>query len=420
MESFKKYMAMMLLFVACGGIAAGSERPAITRQEAEVLKEVAELAGTDPATAMATLQAAREHPRASAALDYSAGNLLMGLEEFVAAQSAYEMALEKHPDFPEATLGLARSLVWQEKWVEAASILRSLSQSADAPVAVMLLHGYVLLAQERYVSAETIYRQAALQDGDTKDAVMGLARAFLGQQRYREASAILREWVLRNPLETNAWQLLAEIEWTAGQAESALITLETARRMAPLSTSMIRMLGDLYQSRGMMAEAVRLYESMDTVLTDEALIGFRWVDALLALGRIEAAGRRLDAMSDAADDPHYQEVRVRWAEAADMPDQMQDALRRWIELDPVNERALLRMGDAKAEEGDLEAATLWYDRARLAHSQNAAPLMRLARTALDRERFDEAAQWLEQAHIVTGDPHIERSLQQVRRLAEMQ
>ncbi len=401
-------------------VASAGERPAITRPEAEVLELAAAIAETNQAAAVAMLQEARERPRASAALDYSAGNLLLSLGEFAAAQSAYEAALKKHPDFRDAKLGSARSLLFQELWPEADAVVRPLATAAEASLDVLLMYGYILVAQERFVSAETVYRRAMLLAPDTQDAVMGLAQAFLGQQRYSEAASLLREWVQRSPADASVWQLLAEIEWTAGREDAALTVLETARRLVPLSTAMVQMLGELYQSRGMPAAAVRVYESFETDWADTPAILLRWVEALLDLDRIAAAGERLDLVEDVHQTARHHEVRMRWAQAADEPEIIREALHRWIELDPTNKAALLAMGDAEAEAGDLEAASLWYDRARLAHSQSSAPLMRLARLALDRERFAEAARWLEQAHVLSGDPQIERSLQQVRRLADIQ
>lgn len=418
-DSIRIEIASLVLMVMVTMAGAG-ERPAITRQEAELLEQVGVIAETNQAAAVSMLQEAQERPRASAALDYSAGNLLLSLGEFVAAQAAYETALEKHPDFLDARLGLTRSLVVQELWQEADTVARPLATTADASLDVLLMYGYILVAQERFVSAETVYRRAMLLAPDTQDAVMGLAQAFLGQQRYSEAGSLLREWVQRSPADVSVWQLLAEVEWTAGREDAALTVLETARRLVPLSVPMVRMLGDLYQSRGMSAAAVWVYESVDTDWADEPAIVLRWVEALLALDRVAEAGERLDLVEGLNQTARYHEVRMRWAQSVDEPEAVREALQRWIELDPTNESALLAMGDAEAEGGDLEAASLWFDRARLAHSQSPAPLMRLARLALDRERFAEAARWLEQAHVLTGDPQIERSLQQVRRLADIQ
>ena len=394
-----------------------AERPTVSRQEAALLEEAAALAVTNATAALELIETARADGRGSGALDLSAGHLLMGQESYEAAEQAYRDALEKAPGFVDAQVGLGRALVMLSRWLEAESVLRGPAAAPEATEETLLLHGYLLLELNRLVSAESVYRRAALAGGESTDALFGLARVFLEQSRYGECAAVLTELLQRRPGSSDYWGLLADVRLAQERPGEARVALEAARRLDAATPRMLALLGDLYLHAGRSDEAVSAYTAARAASDDIDLV-LRMVRGLLGAGQAEEAGAMLDQVTDV--EPQFATrlaaLRAEWAQAMGRDDEAMAAYRAWVELEPTDERALLGLGDLLRVDGDLSGAESWYERARLAHPQRTEPLLRLAQVALDRADYKAAAAHLERAHVLGGDPAVERSLLQVRRL----
>ena len=415
--------ALPLALVSCAlltvaTMVSAAERPSISPREAAALERAAEVAETNTARAVEILDEERRRERSSAALDYSAGNLLTEMERNEEAIAAYREAVEKFPAFDEARLGWGRALAVQEAWEEAERVLRPVAQRHDATEDVLLLYGFVLLELDRVISAESIYRRALIAGGESADAMYGLARCFMEQERYRECAAIMEELVRQRPENATYWALLADVWLAAERPEKALVRLEAAHRLGAASASMLAQLGDLYVHQGQGTDAVRAYDAAWSMRSDDRGLLLRLAEGLLYAGATERVGVLLDQYDDERT-VRYVRVRAQWAEAAGEDEQAREAYREWVQLEPLNERALLALGDLYYDAGDYDMAEIWYERARDAHPQRHEALLRLARVALDREAYDEAANHLERAHVLSGDPEIERSLQQVRRVRDV-
>ncbi len=415
-------VVLMLGLVTLSGwsqIRAGAaERPPVTRQEAALLTDVAEVAETNLVAAVERLDEARAPDRASAALDYSAGNLRLALEAYSLAIAAYEAALSKWPAFHEARVGLGRAQALAEQWTEAERTLRAPAMRADATEDLLLLYGYVLLSLNRVISAESIYRRAVLAGGESSDALFGLARCFMEQQRYRECAATMEELVQRVPDEGAYWRLLAEVRLAEAQSDAAIVALEAARRLGAATPEMLLMLADLYVYRDAPAVAVALFDEALQAEPDQPDWWLRAAEGLLQAGHPEKADAWLTQYAAAAEErpARYFRARARWAAMMDLPEEARTAYRSWIEQDPVNVHALLGMGDLLYADGDWTGAEIWYERAQRVDEGSTMAWQRLARVALDRGAYDQAEDYLQRAHVVSGDPAIARTLQQVRRL----
>ena len=147
----------------------------------------------------------------------------------------------------------------------------------------------------------------------------------------------------------------------------------------------------------------------------------RMAGILLAAERGDEAAAWLDRYGNEVKEPGatYFRLRAEWGDLTGQEAEARAAREAWARLEPTNERVLLALGDAALREGKAAAAELWFDRARLANPGRVEPLLRLARLALDKEEYDTAIRHLEQALVLRGDPAIERTLQQVRRLVEL-
>ncbi len=415
----KRYI---LLLSIVGVIGAAAERPAITRQEAALLEQAAEVAMTNNIAALTLIQAARERDRVSAPVDYSAANLMAALGQYEESEQAYRAALEKAPDFDEAQLGLARVLALQERWAEAERMLRRQATATDASLAHLLLYGHVLMELNRSVSAETVFRRAALMDGDSRDALAGLARCFLAQQRWAECAALAEELVALYPGDGSYWRLLADARLAQGDRSAAVVALESAWRVGAADVAALILLGELHVAANRPIEAARVLEQAEQEAQRQPGHWLRLAEALVWADRLEQADEWLSRYAEQDVEPPtaYFRTRARLAERAEDADGVRKAYEAWIRRDPVNREALLALGDWHAGREEWAQADAWYERAAQAHADEAGPWARLARTALAREDYASAESHLIRAHVLGGGEDVERALQQVRRLRALQ
>jgi tetratricopeptide (TPR) repeat protein len=100
----------------------------------------------------------------------------------------------------------------------------------------------------------------------------------------------------------------------------------------------------------------------------------------------------------------------------------QQAIERYrivVARDPLDGDTLLRLGDLLRDEGEASEAELTYERAGRIAGFKAPSLVRRARLDVDARRYSEAISLLEAAQRLVSQPHVERYLEQVRRLEEM-
>ncbi len=413
--------SLTILFLAAA-TAVMAERPTVTRQEAALLEQAADVAQKNQVEALALIEAVRERDRVSAPVDYSAANLMTALERYEEAEEAYREALEKWPGFDEAQLGLARVLTLQARWADSETLLRDRAQSADATTELLLLYGHVLLELNRAISAETVFRRAAWQDGDSRAALGGLARSFLVQQRWAECAALAEELVAQYPGEGSYWRLLADARLAKGDRQAAVVALESARRLGAADAAALILLGELHVAAGRTAEAARVLDVAAREAEAQPGLWLRLAESLAWSGLWERAEEVLDryAARDGEPTATYFRTRARLAEQQADAAAERVAYASWVRHDPVNREALLALGDWYAAQSEWAKADTWYERAAQAHANDAAPWTRLARTAMAREDYAQAESHLARAHVLGGGESVEQALQQVRRLRALQ
>ncbi len=416
----KRYILLILVFAVAQGALA--ERPAITRQESTLLERAADIGATNQVAALELIEAAREDGRASAPVHYSAANLMASLERYEEAKEAYRKALEKWSDFDEARIGLARVLMVQERWDEAEKLLRERAEAADVTLEHLLLYGHVLLGLNRSVSAETVYRRAAWMDGDSRDAMAGLARCFLMQHRWAECAALAEELVAKHPGEASYWRLLVDARLAQDDRHAAMIALESAWRLGAIDTASLILLGELHVAADRTAEAARVLDEASREVEEQPGLWLRLAESLVWSGMLDRAEEILSryAAEEMEPVPAYFRTRARLAEQQEDGAAEHEAYKAWVRYDPVDREALLALGDWHEARSEWHEADAWYERAAQAHANDAASWTRLARTAMAREEYAQAEKYLARAHVLGGGQSVETALQQVRRLRALQ
>lgn len=420
--------APALLLAWCAAARVGGLRaedgatPTVTAQEAALLGEVEELRAADPEEALARLFA-RIRPDSSAALYFAAGSLHAGQGRLDEAARAYRDALERHPRFRLAAVNLARVLLAREDPEPAAGTLTRFVRSALADADVYLLLGHARLQQAQPVSAETAFRQALLMQPGHHDARIGLARALLKQDRAADAAALLREWTRHDPARGEAWRLRAVASLQAGQADRALVEIETARRLGHADSGLLLRLGDLYLARDQADDAVAAYAGALSERPEDPEPALHAARGLVYLGDADRAEEMLARTEPLELSPTQRrarlETRARAAQLRGRPEPARTAWRDLLRESPAHGPALMALGDLDREAGAYDEADLWYERAMRVPGFEAAARIRRARMDVEHGRYERAVEHLETALVHDSRPAVERYLDQIRRLMEL-
>ncbi|MBT3191690.1 MAG: tetratricopeptide repeat protein [Verrucomicrobia bacterium] len=413
---------VVMLLTTAGGLAAANAprlEPTVSPKEAERLAEAA--ATTNLSAAVAMLQT-RDLPKASAAMDFAIGNFQFQDGVFRAAAQSYRDAIAKLPSFRNARKNLGRVCLMMGQNEEAIRIYQDLVQEGLVDSDTLLLLGHGLARQDHVVSAENAYRQVLLLDPHSTDAQHGLIRCLLQQERHREARSLLRTALSAGPHRAELWSLLANVNIALDATREATAALETARRLGTSTPDMLGLLGDLYLNAEQPSHAVACYQ-------DALQAGWRDGDRLLRaaesfvlVGDSAAATRLLESINTEEADLTQRRAALKLrAEIAILESRSEEAIGMYRKLcveDPLDGKALLRLGELLQQSGDFGGAELAIERAGRLDGLEAEAKVQLAQFAVERRQYAKAVVLLEAAQTLDAKSHVERYLKQVRRLAE--
>ncbi len=416
----------LVVFILSSVVWAGpnhspAQEPTVSAQEAKLLRQVADLAKSDPAAALELL-ASEITSESSAALDFALGNLNVQQDRLEKAEEAYRAALEKFSTFARARMNLAQVLIRQEKLGQVAEVLRPVLISGQARPETFTLLGYSYLLQGQSLPAETAYRQALLLKPEDVNNSLGLAKCLLEQERYPEVIRLLEDLVEREPQRAELWLLLANAHLALEQPDQAIVKLECARRLGIASAEALATLGDLYLNRRQPAEALSAYEKSFAGEEPPLERLLRSVEGFLMLGLPAEAECLLQEVRKSASslspDQHRKLLRLE-ARKAYLSGDRKAALRAYewlLEEYPLDGDALIALGDLHREACEPEEAMMAYERAARISGKEAQALVRQAQVEVERERYVGAMERLEAAQIIDPWPNVARYLEQVRRL----
>ncbi|HSV99986.1 MAG TPA: tetratricopeptide repeat protein [Sedimentisphaerales bacterium] len=401
--------------------------PTVTRDEARLLQQAMATAATDPATAVEMLRT-KKLGDASAALDFALGNLYFQQEQFDAAAQSYQGALTKLPKFRSAIMNLGRVYLLQNQTDKAITLYQELVKDGQADADILLLLGHALLMQNHPVSAESAYRQSLLLRPKHADAMLGMAKSLMQQERYAEGLALVGEILQTDPTHAELWALRTNALLAMNANDRATRAIETAHRLGCADAEMLAALGDLYLHQDQPQDALRVYDeafrtaspSVNRML--RAFEGFLMVNdqqgALRMLERLETA-RRADASSFGPKD-QVKLLRLQ----GELAEQQGDSARAMalyeelLRIDPLDARSLLLLARGQWQKDQLEEAAMTCERAARIQGAEADALVLHAQIEVQREHYGRAVELLEAAQTFQERPHVQRYLEQVRRMAQ--
>lgn len=420
----REWIGGVAVLLAVGRLmAAVPLEPTVTAKEAALLTQAAAVAVTNALQAAALL-VDNNREDASAALDFATGNFYFQMEAYEKALAAYQEAVRKLPSFRNARKNTGRIYLLLGQEDEAIRGYQELVADGHFDADIFLLLGHGLMMRHHAVPAESAYRQALMLDPEHRDAQRGLIQALLEQQRFAEVRSLLRTALDGAPEDASLWSLLVNVEVALDHAPEAIRAAETARRLDACPPALLMLLGDLYLDAGRAAEAVACYDEARAAGGIDMSRFLRAVEGLVMLGDATRAASLLEAVQASAGSNmdaagRRSVIRLRAEIAALNGDLKASAVlyRDVTALDPLDSRALLRLGDLLRETGDAGEAELVYERAGRLPGAESDSFLRRARLAADDRRFPDAIELLEAAQQIDPQPQTIRYLEQLRRLA---
>lgn len=401
--------------------------PTVTLKEAERLNQASLVAGTNVAAAVALLEK-NDRTASSAAVDFAIGNFYFQMERYEPAIAAYGEAVRKLPSFRDARKNTGRAWLLLGREAEAVRVYQKLVEEGHFDADIFLLLGHGLMLQRQAVSAESAYRQALLLDAENRDARRGLIQALLEQQRLQEVRSLVRSVLNSDPGEASYWSLLVNANVALSDTGNAIRAAETSRRLDACTPVTLMLLGDLYLDAGRPAAATACYDEVRASGGVDAPRFLRSVEGLVQMGEADRASALLDAIEEDVLKGSPEEnvlnrrkvMRLR-ADMAALKGERKHSITLYQELvtsDPLDGRALLRLGDLLRENGQEGEAELTYERAGRLAGFEADALACRARLEVEGGHITEAVALLEAAQRIESRPNIARYLEQLRRLEE--
>jgi tetratricopeptide (TPR) repeat protein len=401
--------------------------PVVTLEEAKLLNSAMQTASTNVQAAINMLQI-KKLDEASPALDFAIGNLYFQLEQYDQAAKAYQDALKKHEKFRSAMMNLGRVYLLQEQTNKAIELYQQLVQDGQADADILLLLGHALLMENYPVSAEIAYQQCLLLRPKDADAMLGLAKSLIQQQRYTQGLALIGEILQQDPTQKELWSLRANAFLALGQNAKAIRAIETARRLKSATSDMLVALGDLYLNQAQAEDALAAYGQAfeNKSLSIQRML--RGLEGFLMIRDPNAAGQMLarieNALKKISSPPNQQNniklLRLK-GELADLQGDREKAMKFYqdlLRLDPLDAKTLLLLAQAQQQQGQLEEAAMTCERAARIQGHETNSLILYAQIEVERQRYTQAVELLEAAQTFKHQVHVQRYLEQVRRMVQ--
>lgn len=344
--------------------------------------------------------------RASAALDFQAGNLFYVQGRLDEAADALEIAVGKHPKFRRAWVRLGDLEARRGNDAAAVAALTMAHElGANDPFTVGLL-GWCHARLGNWVSAESAYRRAIMVDPDAFEWREGLADVLARQRREADAIALYESLIVERPADAGLWRRLGRARLAAGKPEEAAQDLEVVRELGGADAEVDRLLGDIYLARGLADLAVeRHLGAMDEGETLDATAAFDAARTLARRGDLAPVNTLLAAVEarhldrlDGDARAEYQRLVTMLAVRRSEEAETAAGLERIVEKDPLDGEALILLGQFHARQTDgLERAEYWFERAEGLTAFEVDARIRHAEALVARGRYPAAIDLLKQA-----------------------
>lgn len=407
-------------FVGSYGVLSGKE-PQITSTESELFTEIGTFMESNNVNGAIQVLRNAQGPEASAAIDYTLGNIMLQEGNYREGIKAYEVAIRKFPNFLRAYKNVGLAYVQLQDYEKAAEFLVKSIELGNQEGDSFGLLGYCYLNQGLNESALDAYNIAGVLSPKNKDWQVGKATALQRTGDFQKAVAKLDELIEKYPNTKAYYTAAANACISLQQQLKAAKYLEVMRRRGLADTSVLMLMGDIYLNEKVFTLASERYvESLATINTRDVDRLFRFARGMIALGAYSDAVDFIEKVENAqismSSDQSKQLLNLKSQIAMSSGDfeSAVASLEQVIEADPLNGEALLLLGEYYYDQRDFETAVFYYERAQKIDSHRVEALVQAARVKVAQRQFVAAVELLQEAQNIKPQSHVEDYLNAVR------
>jgi tetratricopeptide (TPR) repeat protein len=329
----------------------------------------------------------------SASMLYVIGHSYFSLEQYLPAETAFELVLVAMPNHVRAHESLGMLHLRTERYAEALVHLARAVELGRNTAHVHAALGYLNQKTRRYWAAASAFQRVLVLEPDHRTAQRGLLLALTETREHAKARALVEQLLQAEPDDPELWVYRAHVALASGERASALASLEVALRLGDDAVANRQTCIALHLESGNVARAMELLQGssargLEFSLVDRALgwlangndwDGFRnllgSVDRT-ALGSVEQSRLLTRRASLAVRDGNRRAATA--------------ALQEALTLDPSNADALVALGRVYRAERDYARAGLLLQQASDYADVREDALLARAEVAIDEENFEGA------------------------------
>lgn len=398
-----------------------NREPEMTATEYALYDKVVSLISTRPDYAMKLLQTMMDDKQPpSPAFEFVLGNAFYSSSKFDLALAHYQNAVQRYPDFQRAWVNLGMTYYSMLRYPEALPCFMKALSLGDREASTYGVYAFCLAKADNVLGAEMAYTQAFTLDPENPDWIHGLVELYLTSKQYARAEALVRQLVRLRPAENRNWMLHANILLAQDRKLDAIAVLETGTRLGVVDNYGTLLLGDLYAQQGLFPEAVAIYNqviSKDPAAGTQHLLGY--AQSLIAGEQLPQAQRILDSATPGDTRETrllYLETKAALFSARKAWPEAQKSLEDILQIDALNGRALLGLGEIHNTGGNATKARLFYEQAsqlpEFAYQAN----LELANLALAAKDYPKSLGHIRKALGIQKSPALQEYLARVSAL----
>ena len=281
--------------------------------------------------------------------------------DFAYAEKLLVNLLRQQPDAPEALIALGTVYTRADRWENALSVYKKLSEIDGENVDVLNNLGIIYRRLGRFDESIEALTLAKKTGKDTVTVLYNLGNTYKQMGKYAEAALCFNDVIDQKPDDVLAYNHLGSIHALSGRQDLALQAYRRGLQIDPNHPFIHYNMAHCYESLSRPSEAIAEYNA--ALKTKPG-----WLDALRDLSALYA--RQKNEQSSVA------------------------TLRRILAVDPSDSRALTEMGNVAARAGHADEALAYFRKAINSDAASVAPVLALVQLFERQGNYDGALQEL--------------------------
>ena len=395
--------------------------PSITKEEADVFRQVSSVAGRNPSQAINIIRQ-NLTPDSSGAMDFALANFLLQERRFGESVASFNNAIRKFPNFYRAYKNLGLAYIQQNDYKNALTNLTKAVEIGGGDGGMYGLIGFCHLNLGFPGSALDAYRFALVMQPDVRDWRLGQLKALQQLRKFDEVEGIIYRYIEESPNQAEFWLQQANAFIAQRKYAQAAANLEIVNSLGGADKESLLLLGDIYVNleSPMLAlphyvKAINGGNVSEKKVTDLAQLVSRLIppqelDRFIA--QIESAmGGKFSSENELT----LLTLKAGSALSQDKKAEAMEILTQVVSKDPLNGKALLTLGRYHLNEEQFEEALDFYSRAEKVEKVKVEALLGSARVLVKMGSYQNAITRLKEAQLINDQPFIAQYINSLER-----